>query len=108
MAPLRMPAENSNWPDMRLELWRAVLPLVSLRFGRRKKIIRRGHTLSNLALKTLCPSGLRGWTQVPLARAAWVQIPQVSILQQQLRSAAKNPSFVASTFWAASTTKARN
>ena len=28
--------------------------------------------------KTLCPSGLRGWTQVPLARAAWVQIPQVS------------------------------
>ena len=29
--------------------------------------------------KTLCPSGLRGWTQVPLARAAWVQIPQVSI-----------------------------
>ena len=31
------------------------------------------------ATKTLCPSGLRGWTQVPLARAAWVQIPQVSI-----------------------------
>ena len=29
-------------------------------------------------IKTLCPSGLRGWTQVPLARAAWVQIPQVS------------------------------
>jgi hypothetical protein len=29
---------------------------------------------------TLCPSGLRGWTQVPLARAAWVQIPQVSFL----------------------------
>jgi hypothetical protein len=28
--------------------------------------------------KTLCPSGLRGRTQVPLARAAWVQIPQVS------------------------------
>jgi hypothetical protein len=28
--------------------------------------------------RTLCPSGLRGWTQVPLARAAWVQIPQVS------------------------------
>jgi hypothetical protein len=28
--------------------------------------------------KTLCPSGIRGWTQVPLARAAWVQIPQVS------------------------------
>ena len=28
--------------------------------------------------KTLCPSGLRGWTQFPLARAAWVQIPQVS------------------------------
>ena len=30
--------------------------------------------------ETLCPSGLRGWTQVPLARAAWVQIPQVSYL----------------------------
>jgi hypothetical protein len=28
--------------------------------------------------RTLCPSGLRGWTQVPLAQAAWVQIPQVS------------------------------
>ena len=28
---------------------------------------------------TVCPSGLRGWTQVPLARAAWVQIPQLSI-----------------------------
>lgn len=32
------------------------------------------------AVKTLCPSGLRGWTQVPLARAAWVQIPQVSLI----------------------------
>ena len=30
--------------------------------------------------KTVCPSGLRGWTQVPLAQAAWVQIPQVSRL----------------------------
>ena len=30
---------------------------------------------------TLCPSGLRGWTQVPLARAAWAQIPQVSLFQ---------------------------
>ena len=28
--------------------------------------------------RTLCPSGLRGWTQRPLAQAAWVQIPQVS------------------------------
>ena len=27
---------------------------------------------------TVCPSGLRGWTQVPLARAAWAQIPQLS------------------------------
>ena len=31
-------------------------------------------------IRTLCPSGLRGWTQVPLAQAAWVQIPQVSYL----------------------------
>ena len=30
--------------------------------------------------KTVCPSGLRGWTQVPLARAAWVQIPQLSFV----------------------------
>ena len=30
--------------------------------------------------ETLCPSGLRGWTQVPLARAARVQIPQVSVI----------------------------
>ena len=29
---------------------------------------------------TLCLSGLRGWTQVPLAPAAWVQIPQLSLL----------------------------
>ena len=29
--------------------------------------------------KTGCPSGLRGWTQVPLAQAAWVKIPQLSI-----------------------------
>ena len=28
---------------------------------------------------TVCPSGLRGWTQVPLAQAAWVQIPQLSV-----------------------------
>ena len=28
--------------------------------------------------KTVCPGGLRGWTQVPLARAAWAQIPQLS------------------------------
>ena len=27
----------------------------------------------------VCPSGLRGWTQVPLAQAAWAQIPQLSI-----------------------------
>ena len=26
----------------------------------------------------LCPSGLRGWTQVPLVQTAWGQIPQVS------------------------------
>ena len=28
--------------------------------------------------KTVCPSGLRGLTQVPLARAAWAQIQQLS------------------------------
>ena len=30
------------------------------------------------AIRTVCLSGLRGWTQVPLARPAWAQIPQVS------------------------------
>ena len=34
--------------------------------------------------RTLCPSGLRGWTQVPLAQAAWVQIPQLSQLSRCL------------------------
>ena len=33
---------------------------------------------------TLCPSGLRGWTQVPLARAAWAQIPQVSFYKSYI------------------------
>ena len=51
------------------------------------------HALPTLALLlhklialTLCPGGLRGWTQVPLAQAAWVQIPQVSSLQHGLPS----------------------
>ena len=37
------------------------------------------YVMCGATAKTLCPSGLRGWTQVPLARAAWVQIPQVSL-----------------------------
>jgi hypothetical protein len=42
--------------------------------------VRRGpRPDEGVTIKTLCPSGLRGWTQVPLARAAWVQIPQVSL-----------------------------
>ena len=32
-----------------------------------------------LNLKTVCWSGRRGWAQVPLAQAAWVQIPRLSI-----------------------------
>ena len=31
--------------------------------------------------ETLCSNGLRGWTQVPPAQAAWVQIPQVSFCE---------------------------
>ena len=34
--------------------------------------------VSSNTAKTVCPSGLRGWTQVPLAQAAWAQIPQLS------------------------------
>ena len=29
-------------------------------------------------LVTVCQSGLRGWTQIPLAQAVWAQIPQLS------------------------------
>ena len=36
--------------------------------------------------KTVCPSGLRGWTQVPLAQAAWVQIPQLSFISRSIRA----------------------
>ena len=45
--------------------------------------------LSSAVVKAVCPSGLRGWTQVPLARAAWVQIPQLSSLQQETPMTAK-------------------
>ena len=31
------------------------------------------------AIKTLWPSGLRRWTQVPLSSVAWVRTPQVSL-----------------------------
>jgi hypothetical protein len=40
-----------------------------------------------LVAATVCPSGLRGWTQVPLAKAAWVQIPQLSLRHPPLGSA---------------------
>ena len=36
---------------------------------------------------TVCPSGLRGWTQVPLARAAWAQIPQLSFPDRKAHAA---------------------
>ena len=42
---------------------------------------RRGRSTAEEVARTVCPSGLRGWTQVPLARAAWVQIPQLSFLR---------------------------
>ena len=38
-----------------------------------------------MSIKTVCPSGLRGWTQVPLAQAAWVQIPQLSVVGWAVR-----------------------
>ena len=49
---------------------------------RGKRGVLPGQNIFNVTstTKTLCPSGLRGWTQVPLARAAWAQIPQVSYL----------------------------
>ena len=30
--------------------------------------------------RTACPSGLRGWAQVPLAQAVWVQITKLSVI----------------------------
>ncbi len=43
--------------------------------------------------KTVCPSGLRGWTRVPLAQAAWAQIPRLScfcwIARREICSAAR-------------------
>ena len=47
---------------------------------RGKRGVLPGQNIFNVTstTKTLCPSGLRGWTQIPLARAAWAQIPQVS------------------------------
>ena len=48
------------------------------------------YTLHRAPSRTVCPSGLRGWTQVPLARAAWVQIPQLSVLWRGRRPARVN------------------
>ena len=45
---------------------------------------------SGKASKTVCPSGLRGWTQVPLARAAWVQIPQLSYYELNVLLCVRN------------------
>ena len=45
----------------------------------RSKMADAGEVDFSSKSRTLCPSGLRGWTQVPLAQAAWVQIPQVSL-----------------------------
>ena len=36
---------------------------------------------NGIGTETVCPSGLRGWTQVPLAWAAWAQIPQRSLVK---------------------------
>ena len=36
-----------------------------------------------LRAETVCPSGLRGWTQVPLVKTAWVQIPQLSFISRR-------------------------
>ena len=45
------------------------------------RVVEKDESQGPTSNKTLCPSGLRGWTQVPLAQAAWVQIPQVSIFE---------------------------
>ena len=49
-----------------------------------KPIRRDARGWDGAVTRTVCPSGLRGWTQVPLARAAWVQIPQLSFFFRTL------------------------
>ena len=66
--------------QVRLLVWTRfldILPSPSPFFPRHFRTASAG--VSSLRIpKTVCPSGLRGWTQVPLAQAAWVQIPQLS------------------------------
>ena len=57
------------WPRQpKFDSWRGRYSLSNLPFTEKNCFTAR----------TLCSSGLRGWTQVPLAQAAWAQIPQVS------------------------------
>ena len=58
-------------------LWTMLLPMHARPMD---IILVKQETCFSKGSKTVCPSGLRGWTQVPLAQAAWVQIPQLSIL----------------------------
>ena len=58
-------------------LWTLLLPMHARPMD---IILVKEETCFSKVPKTVCPSGLRGWTQVPLAQAAWVQIPQLSIL----------------------------
>ena len=43
-----------------------------------KSVLDVGPQIWSCQQLTLCPSGLRGWPQVPLVQTAWAQIPQVS------------------------------
>ena len=45
-----------------------------------KWLVARLRLKSALLTSTGCPSGLRGWTQVPLVKTVWVQIPQLSLV----------------------------
>ena len=45
-----------------------------------KWLVARLRLKSALLTATVCPSGLRGWAQVPLVKTAWVQIPQLSFV----------------------------
>ena len=52
--------------------------VIWVKFSRKKQSWMFRPKFSPSKQLTLCPSGLRGWTQVPLVQTAWVQIPQVS------------------------------
>ena len=70
----------SDWGSLGQQAWRAQpRPTASRHDVAAQGLLQPWDLRSAQELpRTVCPSGLRGWTQVPLAQAAWAQIPQLS------------------------------